>query len=570
MYPVNQLQSQAIAVLCFLIVFIFYLWRKLFSGTHIHKSAKTAPEPAGAWPIIGHLHLLVGAKLIYRTLGSLADKYGPVFMVRLGMRRILVISNAESARECFTTNDKVFATRPTTVAIKLLTYNHTMFGFAPYGPYWREIRKIATTELLSDRRLAMLKNVWISEINLCINELHQLWMDKNSRKVDNHQHVYNQNMDPVLVEMNGWFADLSFNFVARMIAGKRYFGKNTNGDGEETRRYREAMNDVMHLVGIFGVSDAVPFLGCLDFQVYEKRMKKTAKEIDYFLGKLVDEHRQHLKYKNVSEVDQQHDFIDVLLLILNDQPIYGCDTDTIIKSTCLSLILGGGDTTSVTLIWALSLLLNHRHVLKKAQDELDMHVGRKRQVEESDIKNLVYLQAIVKETLRLYPAAPLSAPRMAMEDCTVAGFQVTKGTQLMLNLWKLHRDPHFWGPDPLEFRPERFLTANSSSTGSGHRIDIDVKGRHFELLPFGSGRRMCPGVSLALQVLYLTLATLLQGFHLSTPIDGPVDMTETSGLSCPKATPLAVLLTPRLPFYVFCDPADKCDPKVEHIFIKNK
>ncbi|MCL7027411.1 hypothetical protein MKW94_005506 [Papaver nudicaule] len=409
-----------------------------------------------------------------------------------------------------------------------------MFGFAPYGPYWREIRKIATTELLSERRLAMLKNVYISEINLRINELHQLWMDKNSSR-----------------KMNEWFGDLAFNVVARMIAGKRYFGKSTNCEEKETRRYREALNDCMHLVGIFVVSDAVPFLGCLDFQGYQKRMKKTAKEIDYFLGKWVDEHRQYLKDKHLSEIDQQDDFINVLLLNLNDQPIYGRDPDTIIKSTCLSLILGGSDTTSVTLTWALSLLLNNRRVLEKAQDELDIHVGRERQVEESDVKNLVYLQAIVKETLRLYPATPLSAPRMAMEDCTVAGFQVTKGTQLMLNLWKLHRDPHFWGPDPLEFRPERFLTANSS-TGSGHDTsDIDVKGRHFELLPFGSGRRMCPGVSFALQVLYLTLATLLQGFHLSTPTDSPVDMTENSGLSCPKATPLAVFLTPRLP--LSCD-----------------
>ncbi|XP_026449549.1 cytochrome P450 CYP82D47-like [Papaver somniferum] len=565
MYPVNQLQNQAIAVLCAVIVFIFYSRRKLFNSTHIHKPGKTAPEPAGAWPIIGHLHLLGGAKLMYRTLGSLADEYGPVFMVRLGMRRVLVISNTESARECFTTNDKVFATRPTTVATDLLTYNHSMFGFATYGPYWREIRKIATMELLSDRRLAILKNVWISEINVCINELHQLWIDKNSRKVDHHQHVYN----PISVEMNGWFADFSFNVVARMIAGKRYFGKKSDGGEEETRRYREAMNDFMHLLVIFLVSDAVPFLGGLDFQGYKKRMKKTAKEIDYFLGKWVDEHRQRLKYKNVSKVGQQDDdFIDVLLLNLNDQPIYGRDTDTIIKSTCLSLIAGGSDTTAVTLTWALSLLLNNRHVLRKTQDELDIHVGRERQVEESDIKNLVYLQAIVKETLRLYPAAPLSAPRMAMEDCTVAGFQVTKGTQLMLNLWKLHRDPHFWGPDPLEFRPERFLTANSSSTGSGCSVDIDVKGRHYELLPFGSGRRMCPGVSFAMQVIHLTIATLLHGFHLSTPTDGPVDMTETSGLSCPKATPLVVLLTPRLPSYIFCDLADRCDSKVEHLYSK--
>lgn len=159
-----------------------------------------------------------------------------------------------------------------------------------------------------------------------------------------------------------------------------------------------------------------------------------------------------------------------------------------------SLILGGNDTTVVTLTWALSLLLNNHHVLKKAQDELSIHVGNNRQVEESDIKNLIYLQAIVKETLRLYPALPLSAPREAMEDCTIDGFHILAGTRLIVNLWKMHRDPSIWA-NPSEFIPERFLNENAN---------LEVKGQDFEFLPFGSGRRKCPGISFALQVLHLT------------------------------------------------------------------
>ena len=200
------------------------------------------------------------------------------------------------------------------------------------------------------------------------------------------------------------------------------------------------------------------------------------------------------------------------------------------------LISGGADSTTVMLTWALSLLMNNRHVLKKVQEELDFHVGKERQVDESDIAKLAYLQAIVKETLRLYPAAPLSGVREFTEDCTVCGYHISKGTRLMVNLWKIQRDPAIW-VDPSEFRPERFLTTHK---------DFDVKGRHLGLIPFGAGRRLCPGIVFGVQMLHLVLARLLHGFGLSTPGTGPVDMTESAGLTNMKATPLEVLIAPRL------------------------
>ena len=192
---------------------------------------------------------------------------------------------------------------------------------------------------------------------------------------------------------------------------------------------------------------------------------------------------------------------------------------------------------TITLIWALALLLNNRSSLNKAQEELDKHVGRDRQVNESDLNNLVYLQAIFKETLRLYPPGPLAVPHEALEDCTVGGYHVPKGTRLLINLSKLHRDPNIWS-DPNDFKPERFLTTHKH---------FDVRGQNFEYLPFGSGRRMCPGVSFALQVIQLTLAALLHGFEIQTPTNDAVDMSERYGLTNIKATPLDILLTPRLP-----------------------
>lgn len=189
------------------------------------------------------------------------------------------------------------------------------------------------------------------------------------------------------------------------------------------------------------------------------------------------------------------------------------------------------------LIWALSLLLNNRHVLKRAQEELDIHVGREKRVDESDIKNLVYLQAIVKETLRLYPAGPLGGFREFTKDCNVGGYHVPKDTWLIVNMWKLQRDPRVWLDGPLEFRPDRFLNRH---------LNVDVKGQDFELIPFGAGRRICPGANFGLHMLHLALANLLQAFEVSTEGDEKVDMSESAGLTNLKATPLDVLVAPRL------------------------
>ena len=198
--------------------------------------------------------------------------------------------------------------------------------------------------------------------------------------------------------------------------------------------------------------------------------------------------------------------------------------------------MAGNETTSITFTWLMSALLNNRHVMKHAQEELDLKVGRDRWVEQSDIPNLVYLKAIVKETLRLYGPAPLLVPHEAMEDCCVGGYHIPKGTRLLVNAWKLHRDLAVWS-NPKEFRPERFLTSHST---------VDVFGQDFELIPFGSGRRSFPGINMALQMLHLTISRFLQAFDMAIPSNSPVDMTEGISLSMPKATPLEVMIMPRL------------------------
>lgn len=181
-------------------------------------------------------------------------------------------------------------------------------------------------------------------------------------------------------------------------------------------------------------------------------------------------------------------------------------------------------------------MLNNREVLRRAQEELDIHVGNKRLVEESDISKLVYLQAVVNETLRLYPPGPLSGIRLFSEDCTVGGYNIAAGTHLITNIWKIHTNPEVWA-EPLEFKPERFLNRNKQ---------LDVKGQRFDFIPFGCGRRACPGMNLGIQMTQLMLASLIHSFELNTRSDGPVDMAVGFGIAMYRTNPLEVLVKPRL------------------------
>ncbi|KAF4353521.1 hypothetical protein CsatB_008608 [Cannabis sativa] len=513
-------------------VFVYLLlWKWKQQRREVVELVNHCPEAGGAWPIIGHLHLLAGSEPPFKTLGEMADKYGPLFSIKMGVYKTLVVSSSEMAKEFLTKNDRVFANRPKSIASEILTYNYAMIGFSPYGSYWRHARKIATLQLLSNQRLEKLSHVRESEVKTAIKQLYELCVQNKNNNNDHDDEV-------VEVEMKEWFGDITQNVVFRMVVGKRYV-EATSSFGE---RYRKALRDFFVFTGTFMVSDAIPYVRWLDLGGYEKAMKKTAKELDELAQLWIEEHKK----KRQQQVDHDDDdFMDVMLSTLDhDDSEFGdsnstYDADTINKALCLALILGGTDTTTVTMTWALALLVNNQDTLRKAQEELDQVVGRERQVKQSDINKLVYLQAVIKETMRLYPAAPLALPHQSVEDCTVSGYHVPAGTRLLLNLSKLQRDPKVWA-EPNEFRPERFLREGMD--------EMEVRGQNFELIPFGSGRRMCPAVSFALQVLHLTLATLLQGFHIATPSDvDQVDMRDSGGLTNLKHSPLNLLFTPRLP-----------------------
>ncbi|RVW14401.1 Cytochrome P450 82C4 [Vitis vinifera] len=314
---------------------------------------------------------------IFRTLGAMADKHGPVFMIQLGMHPAVVVSSHEAVKECFTTNDKM--------------------------------RKLSVVEILSARRLNELKDVRISELDACIKDLYSLGKDNNW-------------ISPIKVVMSEWFEHLTFNFALRMIAGKRYFDNAVHGN-EEARGAIITIKKYLSLSGAFVPSDVFPFLERLDLQGYLGSMKHVTEELDRLVGSWVEEHVMRLK----SEPGCRHDFIDVLLSTVQDTSMFGHTRETVIKATIVNLIVGGSDSTSITSTWILSALLNNREAMKHAQEELDLKVGRSRWVEESDIQKLDYLRAIIKESLRLYPAAPLLVPHEATQDCHVCGYHIPKG-----------------------------------------------------------------------------------------------------------------------------------------------
>ncbi|KAK1412668.1 hypothetical protein QVD17_34104 [Tagetes erecta] len=489
-----------------------------YKTTNKTKTIKlTAPEPSGALPFVGHLHHLHGREPVARILGKMGDDYGPVFSLRLGSQRAMVVSSWQMVKECFSTNDRNFATRPNMAVSKYMGYNSAVFALAPYGAYWREIRKLVVLELLTSQRIEKHKNVRNSEVKYLVNELYSL---NGSRKS--------------VVNMTKWFEHVTFNIIVRMLVGKRFSSGCSDGGNNEDLQVKEAIKKGLYLSGVFVVSDVIPSLEWMDIGGHVKAMKQASKELDIVFGRWIDE---HVEKRKEHDGDKEADFMDVMLSTLsNDVEQFGHARETIIKATTLILILTGSESTAETLTWALSLLLNHPHMLKAAQEELDIHVGREKWAEESDVKNLRYLQAIVKETLRMYPPGPLAGPRQAIEDCNIGGYHTVKGTRLIVNVWKLHRDPQVWS-DPNEFKPERFLEEHSN---------INYQGQNFEYIPFSSGRRMCPASSFALEVIHLTLARLLQGFDLSTPMGKPVDMSEGLGIALPKVKPLEVIITPRL------------------------
>ncbi|ESQ30928.1 hypothetical protein EUTSA_v10011421mg [Eutrema salsugineum] len=482
-----------------LISFIFIFFSiKLFFTNSIRK-LNLPPSPAYSLPVIGHLHLLKNP--IHRTFLSISKSLGntPIFHLHLGNRLVYVISSHSITEECFTRNDVVLANRPELIMGKHIAYDSTIMIAASYGDHWRNLRRIAAVEIFSSQRISTFMSVRKDEIRQLITHL--------SRNSVN---------GFVEVEMKSLLASLALNNIIMMVAGKRYYGGGTE-DNDEAKIVRALISEAVAGSGAGNLADYLPIVRWVtDF---EKRAKILGNRFDGFLQRLVDEKR--------AEKTKGQTLIHHLLSLQEIQPEYY--TDVIIKGIIISLVIAGTDTSAVTLEWAMSNLLNHPEILKKARAEIDDKIGLDRLVKESDIVNLHYLQNIVSETLRLYPPVPLLLPHLSSEDCKVAGYDMPHGTMLLTNVWAMHRDPSLW-EEPEVFKPERF-----EKEGESQKL----------ILPFGMGRRACPGAELGKRLVSLALGCLIQCFEWERVGEELVDMTEDKGLTMPKATPLRAMCMAR-------------------------
>ncbi|KAF5747022.1 Cytochrome P450 [Tripterygium wilfordii] len=478
----------------------------VFTNKLFHKIRNLPPSPYPPFPIIGHLYLL--KKPLHRTLSTF-NSHGSVLFFQFGFRPVLVVSSPEATEECLTKNDIIFANRPRLALGKYLAYNYTQLAWAPYGSHWRNLRRISSIEMLSTHRLQMLCDVRAEEIRSLI---HGLLSKKDER-----------------VCMRTLFFEITFNLMMRMIAGKRYYGENV-GDLEEARKFHNTMTESQRVVGpANNIGDFLPFMRWIGLGVKVKELQELQRKRDEFVQNLIEEHRKKMVSDCSSLSGGRKTMIDVLLKLQETEPEYY--KDEIIRGLVLVLLMAGVDTSVNTMEWAFSLLVNHPQVLKKAQLEINNYVGDNRVMNESDVAQLPYLHGIISETLRMYPAVPLLIPHESSEESTVKGFRIPRGTMLLVNLWSIQNDPKIW-ENPTSFRPERFEGVEGVRDG-------------FRLMPFGSGRRGCPGEGLAMRMVGLTLGSLIQCFEWERESEQLVDMKEGSGFTLARAQPLYLKCRPR-------------------------
>uniref|UniRef100_A0A803NFI3 Cytochrome P450 n=1 Tax=Cannabis sativa TaxID=3483 RepID=A0A803NFI3_CANSA len=491
------------ALISLIIVVLVY---KLFIKTPKRQYKNLPPSPPYSLPLIGHLHLIKPP--IHRCFRHLATKYGTVFTLWFGSNRVVIVSSHSAAEECFTKNDVVLANRGKSSFGKYLGYNYTSMVAASYGDHWRNLRRIGSIEIFSASRLKSHLSTRTDEINRLLYTLARNSLSASSD-------INNNKFDFAKVEMKSLLSNLTFNIIMRMVAGKRYYGDDV-AEKEEGKVAMKIFDEAVPSSGVANPTDFLPVgLKWLGIS-YELKMKRAFKKMDAFLQKLVDDRRS---------MKSDITMIDHLLAMQESNPEYY--SDQIIKGFILILILAGTDTSSATLEWALSNLLNYPDILEKAKAEIDEKIGEQL-MDEDDISKLPYLNNIILETLRLFPSAPMLIPHFSSEDCTIEGYDIPRDTIVMVNAWAIHRDPKLWD-DPTSFKPERFERNNNDKY----------------LMPFGLGRRACPGSGLAQRVLGLTLGSLIQCFEWKRIGEEKIDMTESKAVVMPKLVPLEIMCKAR-------------------------
>ncbi|MED6112298.1 hypothetical protein PIB30_060406 [Stylosanthes scabra] len=467
------------------------------------KNKAFPPGPRGL-PIIGNLHQLDNSSL-YFQLFELSKKYGPIFSLQLGLRQAIVISSPKLAKELFRNHDREVAGRPKLTGQQKLSYNGLDMFFSQYDDYWREIRKICVTHLLSAKRVSSFSSIREFEVKQLVKKISS---NASSNKV---------------INLNEVLMTLSSTLICRIAFGRRY-----DDDGVERSKFHSLFNELQDMVVTFFVSDYIPFMGWIDrLKGLRARLDRTFMEFDEFFQEVIDEHMDPNR-----DTSQGEDIVDVLLQLKKQRSFSFDLTYHHIKALLLDILVAATDTTAATIVWAMTALMKNPRVMNKVQEEIRNFGKKKDFLDEDDIKKCSYFKALMKEILRLYLPAPLLVPKETNEKCTIGGYEIPAKTIVYINGWAIHRNSETW-KNPEEFYPERFLKST-----------IDFKGQDFELIPFGAGRRICPGMHMALVALDLLLANHLYSFDWELP-EGvkieDVDFEALPGLTQHKKNPLYLI-----------------------------
>nr|BAC53892.1 cytochrome P450 [Petunia x hybrida] len=488
----------------FLVPFFFLVLSRKKSCSH-----RLPPGPPG-WPIFGNLFDL--GTLPHQTIAGMKLRYGPVVLLRIGSVKTIAILSAKVATEFFKNHDACFADRKIIDTMLVHNYNKSSLVLAPYGTYWRVLRRICTVEMFTNKRI----NETAHLRQKCIDSMLQ-WIDKEAKSMKKGSGI----------EVARFIFLASFNMMGNLMLSRDL----VDPESKKASEFFTAMEGLMEWSGQPNISDIFPCLRWLDIQGLRQKagrdMGKAIEVASTFVKERLKEHK---------EGEYKKDFLEVLLEFEGsgkDEPAKLSEHQ--INIFILEMFIAGSETSSSSVEWALAELLCNPEAMTRVKAEINEVVGSNRKFEESDIDNLHYMQAVVKETLRLHPPAPLLVPRRAIQDTSFMGYDISEDTQVFVNAWAIGRDPECW-EDPWAFKPERFLNLSSKTT--------DFKGQNFEFIPFGAGRRMCAGLPLGNRMSHLLLGSLLHAFDWELPSNvtpKSMDMKERMGMTVRKLQPLQVV-----------------------------
>ncbi|XP_077210833.1 cytochrome P450 78A3-like [Tasmannia lanceolata] len=473
-------------------------WGKYWWKNHQQKT-KFVPGPRGL-PLLGSMNLM--SSLAHHHIAYAAERCDAkrLMAFSLGETRVIITCNPDVAKDIL--NSSVFVDRPMNESAYSLMFNRAI-GFAPYGVYWKSLRRIATTHLFCPKQINGTEYVRFQIATQMVAEFRR---DGEIR-------------------VREVIKRASLNNMMYSIFGRKYELCSGNIEIEELSSFVE---EGYELLGKLNWSDHFPFLAGLDPQRIRFRCSKLVPKVNQFVSGIIDDHRAQTAEKN-------WDFVDVLLSLQGTDKL----SDPDMVSVLWEMIFRGTDAVAVLIEWVLARLVLHQDIQAKIHDELDKVVGKSRPVTESDIPALVYLSAVIKEVLRLHPPGPLlSWARLAISDTLIDGRHVPSGTTAMVNMWAIMRDPTVW-VQPLAFQPERFLTKDGD-------VEFSIMGSDLRLAPFGSGKRGCPGKALGMTTVTFWVASLLHEYSWLPSELTPVSLSEVLRLSCEMSSPLTVkVLTKR-------------------------